>query len=40
MFNLTDNLEAFADGNNMKHMPYAARKIDKNFYKKVLKSIR
>ena len=38
MFNLADNLEAFADGNNMKHMPYAARKMTK-FLQKSLKSI-
>ena len=38
MFNLEDNLEAFADGNNMKHMPYAARKMT-NFLQNSLKSI-
>lgn len=27
MFNLTDNLEAFSEGNSMKNMPYASRKI-------------
>ncbi|WP_019506382.1 ABC transporter substrate-binding protein [Pleurocapsa sp. PCC 7319] len=38
MFNLEENFEAFADGNNMRHMPYAARKMT-NFLQHSLKSI-
>ena len=38
MFTVEDNLEAFADGENMKHMSFAAQKMT-NFLKNSLKSI-
>ena len=39
MFNLEENFEAFAQGNNMRHMPYAARKMT-SFLQNSLKSIK
>ena len=38
MFTLEDNLEAFTDGKNMKHLPYAANKMT-DFLQNSLKSI-